>query len=260
MTSDPRERHRTWIGRWEPRWLVAGYTVLAAGFLVERSDGRAAPTVEDHLLPVVAAAVISTALCLLSGLRGAAIVRRLRGVAFFLALLVFVFSISYPTVRGVRFGGIEWSPEGFLVALTIACRAFAVVLLAASAVAALGFETLLKTLRWYRVPAPLLDIAHLAHRYARVYDDQLGRLRDTMRTRGFRARTNARTLRAIGHGLGALLVGSVDRVETIRDAMVSRGFHGHLQDTTPRASTPGDAGAFVVAALVGTTMAWWQLT
>jgi cobalt/nickel transport system permease protein len=95
-----------------------------------------------------------------------------------------------------------------------------------------------------------------AVRYLGVLEAEYGRLRAAMRARAFRPRTDAHTLRSLGHLVGMLLVRSAERAERVMAAMRCRGFTGRLyvlDDLRWRAADSVVAAglALAIAALVG---------
>ena len=54
------------------------------------------------------------------------------------------------------------------------------------------------------------------------------RLRNAMRVRGFKPKTNWHTYKSFAYLVGMLLVKSLDRAERIRKAMLCRGYHGRF--------------------------------
>jgi cobalt/nickel transport system permease protein len=65
-------------------------------------------------------------------------------------------------------------------------------------------------------------------RYLGRLEEELARLRNAMRARAFRPRTDRHTWRSLGQLAGMLLVRSAERAERVMQAMRCRGFTGRL--------------------------------
>ena len=143
--------------------------------------------------------------------------RRLRPVALFLAVVFVVFALS---------------PAGTLRGLLIVIRATAMVLLVFPLLGTTRFEVMMQALSSLRVPGPVVQVILFTYRYFFVHADQLRRMRIAMRARGFELRFRTWTPKILGHALGVVLVGSVERTERIYGAMVCRGFSGTFRSRT----------------------------
>ena len=91
-------------------------------------------------------------------------------------------------------------------------------------------------------------MSQLAYRYTFVLAAEARRLRVAMRTRGFRARTDRHTYRALGHAVGSLLVRGGDRADRVADAMRCRGFDGTYRTVTAFRTTTADVLSFALLA------------
>lgn len=159
------------------------------------------------------------------------IARRSLVVAPFLAVAAIVPFIGEGDRTAV--GPLELSTDGLWAAWNIAAKA----LLGAGASIVLTATTplpeILVGLSRLRVPRPVVAIAGFMIRYLELLTDQLRRMRLAMAARGHDPRWlwQARPLAAAA---GTLFVRTYERGERVHQAMVARGFTGHLPDPEPR--------------------------
>ncbi len=85
------------------------------------------------------------------------------------------------------------------------------------------FESLLKALAWFRVPASLLSLLAFTYRYVFVLVEEVERLERAWASRYFGRRRFAQ-FRALGPAVGTLFVRSYERAERVWAAMLSRGY------------------------------------
>ncbi|MBI4603298.1 MAG: cobalt ECF transporter T component CbiQ [Planctomycetes bacterium] len=243
------------LHRWDPRWKLASLFLLAASFAAERPGLRERPEWARDLPPALVALGFAAALVALSRIPFGFILWRLRGIAaFLLAVLLIV-----PWTWGAEGWAPAFSQAGVLAALLMVARAFAIVLVTVLAFATSPFDRSMKALRALRMPAPLVQVVLFAYRYLFVYLDQLRRLGIAMRSRGFRARTDLRTLRVLGNGIGVLLVGSFERTARIQGAMVCRGFDGTFRTLDELRTRPSDVVLAAAVLSSGALLAAWRI-
>jgi cobalt/nickel transport system permease protein len=192
---------------------------------LERPGARDHPSWEADVPPALGCLGLSVAIVLLARLPVAAVLTRLRAVAWFLGIALVIFPLTYPGEK-IVIGFVPVSSTGFLVAILMVLRAFAILLLAIPAFGTSRFDVTMKALRRLHFPVPLVQIVLFTYRYLFVYSDQLRRMMIAARARGFHPRADRRTLRVAGNGLGVLLVGSIERTQRIHDSMKCRGFYG----------------------------------
>ena len=237
MTPAPREFRDpiSPLERWDPRWKLAALTLASAVFAVVSE-------------PAVTAAAFGL------GLIGTRLGRvRPREVA---GRLLPVLTGMLPVLAVFPFtndNGLSLALSMTLRALAIAC--VGLILLRTSPLA----ETLAAAHR-LRVPAALVQIALLTHRYASLLFEEGRRVRLALRTRAFRAGTDLHTYRTTGHALGTLLLRGGDRAERVADAMRTRGFDGEFRTARRFRATAGDAAGFAAVALLlaGLLLAEWR--
>ncbi len=160
---------------------------------------------------------------------------RLRAMSVFLGMFLVVMPVTVPLRTGDtlyvfnHFQFIHFNGRGFLLALTISLKALAIALMTEPLLATSKLSVTVQALASLKVPQTACQMILLAHRYIFVFQNESVRMRTGMKARGFRARTDVETLRAVGNFLGMLLVRSFGRTQKVYDAMLARGYTGKLQ-------------------------------
>jgi cobalt/nickel transport system permease protein len=83
------------------------------------------------------------------------------------------------------------------------------------------------------VPASLVRLSLLTHRFSFVLSDELARMRSAMRVRGFRAAANSRSIVVLGGLVGILFLRGADRAERVAQAQHCRGDDGQFRLLDP---------------------------
>jgi len=177
------------------------------------------------LLVALTAAVVCTSQC---GLRFGVVVRRMIPVNVFMLLLIAVMPLTSGGQEIGRLGPLSYGEDGLRLALTIAVKGNAIVLMLVALLGSLDITTVGHALNHLRVPDKLTHLLLFTVRYIDVLRREYSRLSAAMRLRGFRPRANIYTYRTYGHMIGMLLVRSLDRSERVVAAMKCRGFRGHF--------------------------------
>ena len=175
-------------------------------------------------LALLAAGVVA----LLLQLPKATAARRLLAAQASLALLLVTVPFSIPGEPLLRLGPFVASDAGCLRAATIALKANAVLLAALALLGTLDASRIGHALHRLHAPAPLVHLLLFTVRYLGRLEGEFARLRNAMRARGFRPRTDRHTWRSLGQLAGMLLVRSAARAERVMQAMRCRGFTGRL--------------------------------
>jgi cobalt/nickel transport system permease protein len=207
----------TWLTRREPRLRIVTAFVFA---LLTVSLSR--------LTLVSVVLVLAICLALAAGLTPRLLLRRLLALEGFMGVLLLLLPFSVPGETLWQLGPFSASREGVVQALTILLKANAVVLVLLALVGTLGPVTLGHALARLGVSDKLVHLLLFTVRYLGVLNDEYRRLRQAMRTRGFRARSDIHTWRSLGWLMGMLLVRSLERSRRILAAMKCRGFDGRL--------------------------------
>jgi cobalt/nickel transport system permease protein len=224
------------LSRWDARWKLAAVAVAAAAVAVLRT---AWPSAVALLLAV-----------------GLAVLGRVRWGVLGSRWLVLLFAVG-PVLAVLPFT----AENGWLTAVGVGLRAFAVGTLAVVLVHTAPLSRTFAAAHRLHVPGVLVQIAQLAHRYSLLFFAEARRVRVAMRTRGFKSGTNAHTYRTLGAAAGTLLVRGGDRAERVADAMRCRGFDGTYHAVTPFRTTVWDVIGFagVVVAFGGLVLWEWVI-
>ncbi len=168
---------------------------------------------------------------------------------FIVALLVLL-PFTTPGTPIATLGPFVASAEGVQLALAIALKANAIVLMLLALVGTLEPPALGDALRRLAVPATLVHLLLFTVRYVAVLNDEATRLRTAMRARAFEPRTNRHTLTTYGYLVGMLLVRAAERAERVLEAMKCRGFDGRWPVLAEPRLSRADARAAAAAAVV----------
>jgi len=235
---------------------------------IDRIDPRArivAATVFSLLAAVVngsaalgLALAVALAAAAAAPLRPRDVLRRLAPVNLFMLLLLLFLPWSTAGTPLVSIGPIRYTREGLAMAVGIALKGNAIVLVLVALLGTQDLVTLGHALRHLRVPEKLIHLLLFTVRYLDVLDREYGRLRGAMKMRGFRPRMDGHTYRSYGHLVGMLLVRSLDRSDRIVAAMKCRGFRGrfYLLDHFAYSGRDGWFAATSLAVLAA--MAWLE--
>jgi cobalt/nickel transport system permease protein len=182
-----------------------------------------------HRIGSVAAALAAAALlAVLMQLPPATALRRLLAAQASLALLLVTIPFSIPGEPLFRVGPFDASEAGCLRAATIALKANAILVAAMALLGTLDASRVGHALHRLHAPASLVHLLLFTVRYLGRLEEELSRLRNAMRARAFRPRTDRHTWRSLGQLAGMLLVRSAARAERVMQAMRCRGFTGRL--------------------------------
>jgi len=168
------------------------------------------------------------AICLLIYARIALkpVMQSLRVLLVFILLLWIFLPLGMQEDELFRVGAFSFSREGVQRALLISLKSTTIVLFIISLISTSTVFSVVHALHHLRVPRKLVYLAFLSYRYIQVIHDEYLRMKNAMRMRGFRPRTNAHTYKSYAYLTGMLLVRSYDRAQRIYEAMLLRGFHG----------------------------------
>ena len=196
-----------------------GKMVIAAIFSV-------VVAVSDRYGCLAIAACASFALLLLAKLPLRQVLLRLVAVNAFILFLWLFLPFTYGGSTLFAFGPLHATREGVSYALLITIKSNAIVVALIALLATTPVVTLGHALSHLGVPDKLVHLFFFTFRYLQVIHLEYERLRDSMKIRGFRPRTNMHTYKSYAYLVGMLMIKSFDRADRIRKAMLCRGFHG----------------------------------
>ncbi len=205
------------LARWDARWKLLGLLALAAGTAAVTRPG-----------PAAGAMGVGLALAVLGRLPARVVLARLGLLALSSAplLLLLPFTADYSAAAAF--------------ALRLAALGLFALVLARTGPVGQTFAAAGRL----GVPAPLVQVALLAHRYTFLLAAEVRRTRLAWRVRGFRLTTSTHAYRTVGYSVGALAVRSEERAERVAAALRARGFDGTVRTLTPFRSRPADVLGF----------------
>jgi cobalt/nickel transport system permease protein len=165
-----------------------------------------------------------------------------------LPLVVLVPLVHDRTAPGWDVGPLRVSAAGLAAAVVVALRVVAIGLFVLVLTRTAPLSRTLAAAHALRLPGLVVQVTGLAYRYTFLLASEVRRTRVALRTRGFRAGTNVRTYRTLGHAVGSLLVRGADRADRVADAMRCRGYDGTYRSPVTFQTTPADVFAFLLAA------------
>jgi cobalt/nickel transport system permease protein len=83
----------------------------------------------------------------------------------------------------------------------------------------------LQALAAFRLPLKLLGLFFLFFRYSQLLQEELARLKAAMLVRGFQAKLNLHTIKALAQLAATLILRGFDRSERVYQAMLCRGYY-----------------------------------
>lgn len=160
--------------------------------------------------------------------------QRLAAMSGFLTMFLIVIpftSREHPGATVLIFpmlSGFPFHLDGFFLALTIVVKACAIAMLMEPMLGTSSLSVTLQAFARLGVPAAIIQMILLSHRYIFVFHQELARMQRSMKVRGFTAGTNVLTLKTMGNFFGMLFVRSCDRTQKVYEAMLCRGYQGTL--------------------------------
>jgi cobalt/nickel transport system permease protein len=188
----------------------------------------------NHLYPVLAAAGISLIASVIARVSLDKVLLRLFAISGFIAMFIVVMPLTTPVHPGdavIIFNDMDrlvFNLRGLLLAATIAVKAAAITLLMEPLLSTAPLPVTLYGLSRLGAPEIIGQMILLSHRYLHVFRHEARRMSSGMQVRGFRRRTDVKTLRALGDFLGMLFIRSFERTERVFDAMRARGYKGRF--------------------------------
>ena len=233
---------RSPIQRWDPRLKIPVLLVLAFGISVLRDIRFAAVGL-----------VVASALVLISRLPKSFVLHRLEWVLLFLVPFAVIMPITVTGRPLLQLGRITVSYEGVRLASLISLKAIAIVLLILPMFGTAPFHISVKAIQQLKAPGAFVQIILFTYRYIFIFAEEVGRMNDAAKTRGFVAKTRWHTFKTLGNFIGILLIRSFERTEYLHNAMISRGYTGKLKALKTFRITTNDiakAAAILAACLM----------
>ncbi|MDI6853311.1 MAG: cobalt ECF transporter T component CbiQ [Deltaproteobacteria bacterium] len=179
------------------------------------------------------------------------ICRRLKAVMLFLSPFLILLPLTHPGgwEAGLRQGGV------------IFIKGLAMVLVVFPMFGTTPFHVSMKALASLKVPERLVAMILFTYRYLFGFAEEVRTMQQAARARGFKPRSNRRTLGTFGNLIGLMVVRAYERTERIYQAMLARGFKNKFGTLSEFSFTWPDAGKslgilLAAAVLVGVDRLW----
>ena len=217
MSCIPYLKGNSLIHRLDPRIRAAAALLFA--FLV---------AFLTDLFVLTAAVLFAFSLLLASLIKPSFYLGRILSLNLFLSALFLLLPLSTPGDSAIALGDFSWSWPGIMLALRITLRANAIVLFYTATISTMQPVTLGHALHRLKIPEILIHQLLFTIRYVKVLREEMDRIRNAMKIRGFSPALNEHTFRSYGYLMGMMLVKSFERSERIYQAMKCRGFSGNF--------------------------------
>ena len=126
-------------------------------------------------------------------------------------------------------GTITFYQEGFNLGLAAAARVICDMSWIAAVFLTTPFNSLLKALKWFRLPEVFLETIAMGYRYMSLVLDEFNKMRNSARTRGgFKNYRHA--LQSTARILAQVVLRAYDRAMRIQEAMISRGSYSSIEN------------------------------
>jgi cobalt/nickel transport system permease protein len=154
------------------------------------------------------------------------IIKRFKVILIFLLLLWISVPVGISGRIVAQIGPFSWTAEGIERVFLISIKTVSILLLIQSLLGTSTVFSLVHAMSHLGIPKKILYLSFLSYRYIHVINGEYQRLRNAMRIRGFRPKTDLHTYKSYGYLIGMLLIRSFERSERIHSAMLCRGFQG----------------------------------
>ena len=118
--------------------------------------------------------------------------------------------------------------KGLFISLLICLKVIAIIVLVNIMLNTAPFSDMASALKSLKVPDKMLNIILFTYRYFFVFFEDLRKMRVALTLRGFRNRSNIRSIRNSANLAGSILVRSYEQTERIYRAMLLRGYNGRI--------------------------------
>lgn len=149
-------------------------------------------------------------------------------------LLVFIgFSAGFGVFPIFTIGPVTFYKEGVWQGVSAAARVACDMTWLAAVFTTTSFPDVLTALKFFRVPAVLVDAAAISYRYGFLLLDEYARMKTVARMKGGRRGWIA-ACRSTGLILSQIILRSYDRTARIQDAMTARGENSQILPSSPK--------------------------
>jgi cobalt/nickel transport system permease protein len=188
------------------------------------------------------------------------VVKRLLAANSFILFLWLTLPLTYGGDPIFNAGPFSFSREGITLAALITLKTNTIVLsiialLATSTIASLGHA-----LEGLGLPGRLSFLLLFSYRYIFVIHQEYLRLVRAAQMRCFQPSTTIHTYKTVAYLFGMTLVKSYNRGERIHQAMLLRGFNGHLIPLSHHKITHADIGFLITGLITTAALAFLHFT
>jgi len=199
---------------------------------------------------------LAAGLCLYSRLDIKKLMERVVVLNLFLLFFWLILPFSFPGTAIFRLGRLTATAEGADFAYKISLKANAIVLLTVALIGTIPVLKLASALKFIGVPDKLAAVLYFCNKHITVLHSDYTRIRNAMKTRGFRFKTSLRTYRVMGNALGILLLRSHVYSQKLYESMLCRGFNGKFPMVSEKGFRRRDLIFAASAALIFIIILW----
>ena len=139
------------------------------------------------------------------------------------------FTAGFGTTPLFSLGPITFYQEGFNLGLAAAARVICDMSWIAAVFLTTPFNSLLKALKWFRLPEVFLETIAMGYRYMSLVLDEFNKMRNSARTRGG-FKNYRQALQNTARILAQVVLRAYDRAMRIQEAMISRGSYASINN------------------------------
>jgi len=227
------------LHRRDPKAKIIAATTLVTASAISNSFTVAAMTL-----------FLGITLFLLTLLPVRLVLKRLLAVNSFTLFLWLTLPFTYGGVSYIESGPLQVSYEGVRLAALISLKTNGIVLILIALLGTSRIANIGHALESLHFPERLCFILLFSYRYVFVIHQEYLRLVRAAKMRCFVPATNIHTYRTFGYLFGMTLVKSWNRAARVHQAMVLRGFDGHLIPLSRDVYTQRDTCFLLVTTLV----------
>ncbi len=144
-------------------------------------------------------------------------------------IVVVGFTIGFGTTPLAHIGPVIFYREGFDLGLAAAARVACDMAWMAAIFLTTPFNTVLNTLKWFKVPEVLLDTVAMGYRYVSLIFQEFTRMKNSAMTRGGYQKYRL-AVESTARILAQVVLRAYDRATRIQEAMTSRGANARMTD------------------------------
>lgn len=205
------------------------------------------------------ASIFSLILLLLSKIALKRFFKRIFFVNGFIIFLWFFLPFTYPGRELFRLGPLSATFEGLYYSLMITVKSNIIITAYITLLSTSSITALIHALNHLYCPDKLIQIFLFNYRYIHVLHQEYQKLKDALKVKCFKPRSNIRTYKTYASLFATLLLKSYDRAERVYKAMLCRGFKGkyYVLDHFHITWKDYTAGATMIIFILGMVLCEW---